>query len=69
MCPLGFAPRIGFHVCSPLFRTVTDLIMATREDDILRRDIFDRPPTMTWYKGRVVLLGDSAHAMQVQLCL
>ncbi|POO02807.1 Zeaxanthin epoxidase [Trema orientale] len=43
---------------------VTDLIVATEEDVILRRDIYDRTPTLTWGKGRVTLLGDSIHAMQ-----
>ncbi|KAL5557005.1 hypothetical protein UlMin_039241 [Ulmus minor] len=43
---------------------VIDLIVATDEDVILRRDIFDRTPTLTWGKGRVTLLGDSIHAMQ-----
>lgn len=43
---------------------VVDLIRATPEEDILRRDIYDRPPIFTWSNGRVVLLGDSAHAMQ-----
>lgn len=46
---------------------VTDLIKATPEDDVLRRDIYDRPPIFTWAKGRVALLGDSAHAMQPNL--
>lgn len=41
-----------------------DLILATDEDVILRRDIYDRTPTLTWGKGRVTLLGDSIHAMQ-----
>lgn len=41
-----------------------DLIVATDEDNILRRDIYDRTPTLTWGKGRVTLLGDSIHAMQ-----
>ena len=27
---------------------VTDLLRATREDDILRRDIYDRPPIFRW---------------------
>lgn len=43
---------------------VIDLILATPEDMILRRDIYDRIPIFTWSKGRVTLLGDSAHAMQ-----
>lgn len=43
---------------------VIDLILATDEDVILRRDIYDRTPTLTWGKGRVTLLGDSIHAMQ-----
>ena len=34
------------------------------EADVLRRDIYDRVPIMQWSKGRVTLLGDSAHAMQ-----
>ncbi|XP_030974401.1 zeaxanthin epoxidase, chloroplastic [Quercus lobata] len=43
---------------------VIDLIVATDEDAILRRDIYDRIPILTWGKGRVTLLGDSVHAMQ-----
>ncbi|CAN6275838.1 unnamed protein product [Urochloa humidicola] len=46
---------------------VIDLINATEEEAILRRDIYDRPPTMNWGKGRVTLLGDSVHAMQPNL--
>ena len=43
---------------------MTDLIQATDEDSVLRRDIYDRTPIFTWGKGRVTLLGDSVHAMQ-----
>lgn len=46
---------------------VTDLILATPEEDVLRRDIYDRIPIFKWVEGRVVLLGDSAHAMQPNL--
>ncbi|EFJ45294.1 hypothetical protein VOLCADRAFT_75879 [Volvox carteri f. nagariensis] len=46
---------------------VVDLIKATPEEDVLRRDIYDRPPIFTWAKGKVALLGDSAHAMQPNL--
>ena len=34
---------------------------------MLRRDIFDRPPVFKWTKQNVILLGDSAHAMQPNL--
>ncbi|KAL5754927.1 hypothetical protein ACOSP7_023147 [Xanthoceras sorbifolium] len=43
---------------------VVDLIIATNEEAVLRRDIYDRTPSFTWGKGRVTLLGDSIHAMQ-----
>lgn len=43
---------------------VIDLLHATDEEDIIRRDIYDRFPILTWGKGRVTLLGDSVHAMQ-----
>jgi zeaxanthin epoxidase len=46
---------------------VMDLILATDEDAILRCDIYDRTPILTWGKGRVTLLGDSVHAMQPNL--
>lgn len=46
---------------------VTDLVRATPERDVLRRDIYDRPPILRWASGRVALLGDSAHAMQPNL--
>ncbi|XVF15552.1 hypothetical protein REPUB_Repub09cG0164000 [Reevesia pubescens] len=41
-----------------------DLLLVTDEDAILRRDIYDRTPSLTWGRGRVTLLGDSIHAMQ-----
>ncbi|XP_061371191.1 zeaxanthin epoxidase, chloroplastic-like isoform X1 [Gastrolobium bilobum] len=41
-----------------------DLVLATEEEAVLRRDIYDRIPTLKWGKGRVTLLGDSIHAMQ-----
>ncbi|GKU92856.1 hypothetical protein SLEP1_g6526 [Rubroshorea leprosula] len=43
---------------------VIDLIIASDEDAILRRDIYDLTPTCTWGRGHVTLLGDSVHAMQ-----
>ncbi|KAK4426369.1 Zeaxanthin epoxidase, chloroplastic, partial [Sesamum alatum] len=46
---------------------VIDLLLATDEDAILRRDIYDRTPIFTWGKGHVTLLGDSVHAMQPNL--
>jgi zeaxanthin epoxidase len=46
---------------------VKDLLLATPEEMILRRDIFDRVPIFNWSRGRTTLLGDSAHAMQPNL--
>ncbi|KAL4367730.1 hypothetical protein GQ457_05G007140 [Hibiscus cannabinus] len=43
---------------------VIDLLLATDEEAILRRDVYDRTPSLTWGRGRVTLLGDSIHAMQ-----
>ena len=43
---------------------VCDRIGAVVSEEVQRRDIYDRPPTLQWCKGRVALLGDSAHAMQ-----
>ena len=43
---------------------VVELIHATDESLILRRDIYDRIPIFSWSRGRTTLLGDSAHAMQ-----
>lgn len=37
------------------------LIEATAADYILQNDIYDLPPMKQWGKGRVILLGDSAH--------
>lgn len=32
---------------------VTDLIKSTPEEDVLRRDIYDRPPIAKWAQVRV----------------
>jgi 2-polyprenyl-6-methoxyphenol hydroxylase-like FAD-dependent oxidoreductase len=35
---------------------------ATKENAILRNDVYHLAPLSTWHRGRVVLLGDAAHA-------
>jgi 2-polyprenyl-6-methoxyphenol hydroxylase-like FAD-dependent oxidoreductase len=42
---------------------VAAVVQATEEGDILRNDLYDRPPTRAWGRGRVTLLGDAAHPM------
>lgn len=38
-------------------------VEATEEGAILRNDLYDRPPTARWGRGRVTLMGDAAHPM------
>jgi 2-polyprenyl-6-methoxyphenol hydroxylase-like FAD-dependent oxidoreductase len=38
-------------------------IIASTEMDIIRWSVVEMPPLSTWYKDRVVLVGDAAHAM------
>lgn len=50
------------------FRTahapIPQLIAETEEADLLRTDLYDRPPLKgAWGRGRVTLLGDAAHPM------
>ncbi len=46
---------------------IEQLIAAADEAQILRNDIFDRPPLEHWGAGRVTLLGDAAHPMTPNL--
>ena len=41
---------------------VLEVIEATPEEEILRHDIYDRPPVERWGEGRVTMIGDAAHA-------
>ncbi|MGF1472367.1 MAG: FAD-dependent monooxygenase [Rubrobacteraceae bacterium] len=43
------------------------VVAATEQKDILRTDIYDRPPARRWGAGRVTLLGDAAHPMTPNL--
>merc|ERR1719424_65725 len=36
-------------------------------DEVEQRDLFDRPPDLSWSDGRVCLLGDAAHPMMPNL--
>jgi 2-polyprenyl-6-methoxyphenol hydroxylase-like FAD-dependent oxidoreductase len=42
---------------------VPEIIAATREEAIMRGDVYDRPASKRWGEGRVTMLGDAAHPM------
>ncbi|WP_432138507.1 FAD-dependent monooxygenase [Streptomyces sp. bgisy154] len=46
---------------------VPGLLAAVPPDAVLRHDLYDLPPLATFARGRVVLLGDAAHAMTPNL--
>lgn len=46
---------------------VIDLIVATDEDAVLKRDIYNLTPSFTWRRGRMTLQGDSIYAMQLSM--
>ena len=43
------------------------VVEATEASAILRTDIYDRPPSSRWSRGRVTLVGDAAHPMTPNL--
>ncbi len=49
-------------LCSDFPSIVKMLINSVDEKDIIRTDLFDFEPMKNWTDGRVVLLGDAAHA-------
>jgi zeaxanthin epoxidase len=46
---------------------VFELLDNTPFEEIEQRDLYDRPPQVTWSSGRVCLLGDAAHPMMPNL--
>lgn len=46
---------------------IEELLRLTPREAVLRTDISDRPPSRTWGRGRVTLLGDAAHPMTPNL--
>ena len=43
------------------------ILDATAPESILRGDVVDRKPDSVWGRGRVTLLGDSAHAVSFNI--
>jgi 2-polyprenyl-6-methoxyphenol hydroxylase-like FAD-dependent oxidoreductase len=48
-------------------KPIEQLLAMTPTDQIIRTDIFDRPPISSWVDGRALLLGDAAHPMTPNL--
>jgi 2-polyprenyl-6-methoxyphenol hydroxylase-like FAD-dependent oxidoreductase len=46
---------------------IPDILRHTPAEEIIRTDLYDFAPISRWWSGRVVLLGDAAHAMTPNL--
>lgn len=60
-------PRSGGDDIPPRFATwwppLNELIRATAPEEIVTFDVWEAPPLRSYTEGRVVLIGDAAHAM------
>lgn len=71
--PAGLDPPPAEHKAELLrryrgwFAPIEQVIDDTPDDAILRHDVFDRPTTRGWSRGRVTLLGDAAHPVTPDL--
>jgi 2-polyprenyl-6-methoxyphenol hydroxylase-like FAD-dependent oxidoreductase len=71
--PAGLDPPPADHKAELLrryrgwFAPIEQVIADTPDDAILRHDVFDRPTTRGWSRGRVTLLGDAAHPVTPDL--
>ena len=68
------SPLLAGDLTTPLqdmYRDFPDpilpIIQHTAADEIMRVDLYDFPPIERWYRGRVALAGDAAHAMTPNL--
>lgn len=55
------------HMFSNFHSPIPEVLARTRPDAVIRTDIFDVDPLPSFVKGRVVLLGDAAHAVTPDL--
>ena len=51
----------------PILEPITEVIAQTDGNHIFRNDVFDLAPLKSWVRGRVVLVGDAAHAVMPNL--
>lgn len=49
------------------YEPLREIVGATKEENILRTDLYDRDPAKRWGARRVTLLGDAAHPMTPSL--
>ncbi|HEY3824979.1 MAG TPA: FAD-dependent monooxygenase [Bryobacteraceae bacterium] len=65
--PVGGARQKLMQLFRGWHQPIEALIDATREESILRNDIYDIDPLPHFVQGKVALLGDAAHAMTPNL--
>lgn len=58
----GTVKETLFKIFTDFHPIVGKLINQTLEENIIRSDLYDLKPMQNWYKEKVCLLGDAAHA-------
>lgn len=65
--PLGIRQQTLLEIFCNWHDPIADLIRNTPEDKILQHGIYVIEPLKSWREGRVILMGDAAHAMTPNL--